>query len=201
MMHEDHSGAADEAQAFATLLVVSRCFFFRREREVVSGFKRMVSRQCSLLPSPQEGGVDVAEQRADARTPHRGTAMAAVTKAMESDPEARQTSMRVCCGRCPSLRLVQFCWIFIGVVLFSSSGFSAMSRFGLTQNVHHVKKLELHAETGIIQVTSRHWNGTVQREVRFRGHMFMTGMLCERNRTHTKTIENPGRTHCFFCGK
>ena len=39
MMHEDHSGAADEAQAFATLLVVSTCFFLAEgEREVASGF-------------------------------------------------------------------------------------------------------------------------------------------------------------------
>ena len=114
MMHEDHSGAADEAQAFATLLVVSMCFF-EGEREVASGFKRMVEAVQSLSPSPlQEGGFDVAEQRADARSPQRGTAMAAVTNATESDPEARQTSMRVCCGRCPSLRPVQFCWIVFG---------------------------------------------------------------------------------------
>ena len=33
MMHEDHSGAADEAQAFATLLVVSMFFFFAEENE------------------------------------------------------------------------------------------------------------------------------------------------------------------------
>ena len=46
-----------------------------------------------------------------------------------------------------------------------------MSRFGFTQNVHHVNKLELHAETGSIQVTSRHWDGTVQREVGFRGNI------------------------------
>ena len=74
--------------------------------------------------------------------------MAAVTKAMESDPEARQMSKLVRCGRCPSLRPAQFCWIFFGAVLLSSSGFSAMSRFGFTQNVHHANKLELHAETG-----------------------------------------------------
>ena len=61
----------------------------------------------------QEGGFDVAEQRAVARTPQRGTAIAAVTNAMESDPQARQVSMRVCSGRCPSLRLVQFC-AFLG---------------------------------------------------------------------------------------
>ena len=120
MMHEDHSGAADEAQAFATLLVVSTCFFRRRTRSSAPmrlSFKRIVSRQCSLPPPhppPQERGLDVAEQRADARTPQRGTAMAAVTKAMESDPEARQMSKRVCCGRCPSLRPVQFCWSFFG---------------------------------------------------------------------------------------
>ena len=71
--------------------------------------------------------------------------MAAVTNAMESDPEARQTSKSVCCGRCPSLRPAQFCWSFFWVVLLSSSGFSAMSRFGFSQNVHHVNKLELHA--------------------------------------------------------
>ena len=29
-------------------------------------------------------------------------------------PEARQMSKRVCCGRCPSLRPVQFCWFFWG---------------------------------------------------------------------------------------
>ena len=33
MVHEGHSGAADEAQAVATLLVVSMCFF-EGEREV-----------------------------------------------------------------------------------------------------------------------------------------------------------------------
>ena len=56
-------------------------FFFRREREVASGFKRIVSRQCSLLPPlPQEGGFDVAEQRADARSPQRGMAMPAVKR-------------------------------------------------------------------------------------------------------------------------
>ena len=134
MMHKDQSGAADEAQAFATLLVVSIGFFKENEKSPqVSGFKRMVSRQCSPLPPspPQERGLDVAEQRVDARMPRRSTAMAAVTKAMESDPEARQTSMCVCCGRCPSLRPVQFCWSFFGVVLLSSSGFSAMFRFGL----------------------------------------------------------------------
>ena len=66
-------------------------------------FKRLVSKAAQSLP--QEGGFDVAEQRADALTPERGTAIAAVTNAMESDPEARQMS---------SLRLVQFCWIFCG---------------------------------------------------------------------------------------
>ena len=117
----------------------------------------------------QEGGFDVVGQRADARMPRRSTAMAAVTKAMESDPEARQMSKLVLCGRCLSLRPAQFCWIFFGAVLLSHSGFSAMSRFGFTQNVHHVNELDLLAESGSIQVTSRHWDGTVQRDVRFRG--------------------------------
>ena len=37
MVHVDHSGAADEAQAVATLLVVLMCFF-KREREVQCRF-------------------------------------------------------------------------------------------------------------------------------------------------------------------
>ena len=32
MVHEDHSGAADEAQAVATLLVVSMCFSKENEK-------------------------------------------------------------------------------------------------------------------------------------------------------------------------
>ena len=44
----------------------------------------------------------------------RSTAMAAVTKATESDREARQMSTRVWCGRCPSLKPVQLCWSYFG---------------------------------------------------------------------------------------
>ena len=71
-----------------------------------------------------------------------------------------------------------------------------MSRFGFTQNVHYVKKLELHAETGSTWVTSRHWDGTVHREVRFRGHIH-DGQLgasgtvrkaVRKNRTYTKRM-------------
>ena len=71
--------------------------------------------------------------------PQLCTAVAAVTEAMESDPGARRVSMRVCCGRCPSLRPVQFCRSFFGAVLLSGGGFWAMSRFGLGHSVHHVK--------------------------------------------------------------
>ena len=71
--------------------------------------------------------------------PQLCTAMAAVTKTMESDPEARLVSMGVRCGRCPSLRPVQFCWSFFGAVQLSSIGFSVLSRFGFAQSVHHVK--------------------------------------------------------------
>ena len=109
MVHEDHSGAADEAQAVATLLVVSMCF--SKENEKFSADAPQVQKDSveAVQSLPQERGLDVAEQRVDTRMPQRSTAMAAVTKAMESDPEARQTSMRVCCGRCHSLRPVQFC--------------------------------------------------------------------------------------------
>ena len=80
-------------------------FFRRRTRSSAPMRLRFKKDSVEAVQSlPQEGGFDVAEQRADARMPQRITAMAAVTKAMESDPEARQTSMRVCCGRCPSLR-------------------------------------------------------------------------------------------------
>ena len=76
--------------------------------------------------------------------PQLCTAMSAVTEAMESDPGARRVSMRVCCGRCPSLRPVQFCWNIFGGVLLSSSGFSAKSRFGVTQSVHVSDKSSIH---------------------------------------------------------
>ena len=156
-MHEDHSGAADEAQAFATLLVVPTCLSAKENEKFSASAPQVQEKSVEAVQSLlQEGGFDVAEQRADARMPQRSTAMAAVTMAIKSDMEARQVSMRVCCGRCPSLRPVQSCWSFFGTVSLSSSGFSAMSRFSFTQNVHHVKKLELHAETGSIQVTRRH---------------------------------------------
>ena len=76
-MHEDHSGAADEGQAFATLLVVSMCF--SKENEKLSADPPQVQEDSveAAQSLPQEGGFDVAEQRADARTPQRGTAMAA----------------------------------------------------------------------------------------------------------------------------
>ena len=111
-MRKDHSGAADEAQAFATLLVVPMCLSVKENERFSAG----VPQDCvEAVPSlPQEGGFDVAEQTADARMSQRSTAMPAVTKAMESDLEARQMSKRVCCGRCPSLRPVQFCWSFFG---------------------------------------------------------------------------------------
>ena len=77
-----------------------RCVFRRRKKKFSADAPQVqvdsVEAVQSLL---QEGGFDVAEQRADARTPQRGTAMAAVTNAMESDPQARQMSMRVCSGR------------------------------------------------------------------------------------------------------
>ena len=44
----------------------------------------------------------------------QSTAMAAVTKAMGSDSEARLVSMRVCCVRCPSLRRVSFVGVYSG---------------------------------------------------------------------------------------
>ena len=115
-MHEDNSGAADEAHAFATLLVVQTFFLIAEENEKFSADAPQVQEDSveAAQSLPQEGGFDVAEQRADARMPQRITAMAAVTKAMESDPEVRQTSMRVYCGRCPSLRPAQFCWRFFG---------------------------------------------------------------------------------------
>ena len=91
--------------------------FFSKENEKFSADAPQLQEDSveavqSLLP--QERGLDVAEQRVDARMPQRSTAMAAVTKAMESDPEARQVSKRVWCGRSPSLRPVQFCWSFFG---------------------------------------------------------------------------------------
>ena len=42
------------------------------------------------------------------------TAMAAVTEAFGSDPEARMVSMRVCCVRCPSSRRVSFVGVYSG---------------------------------------------------------------------------------------
>ena len=72
-------------------------------------------------------------------------------------------------------------------MLLPSSGFSAMSRFGFTQNVHHVNKLELHAETGGIQVTGRHWDGTVQREVRFRGNTHDRNAAWKKQDIHEKS--------------
>ena len=52
MMHEDHSGAADEAQAFATLLVVPTfCFFFAEENEKFSTYAAQV----------QEDGVEAVQ--------------------------------------------------------------------------------------------------------------------------------------------
>ena len=76
--------------------------------------------------------------------PQLCTAMPAVTKAMESDPGARRVSMRVCSGRCPSLRPLQFCWSLFGAVLLSGIGFSAMSRFGFTQSVHMSERSSIH---------------------------------------------------------
>ena len=194
-MHEDHSGAADEAQAFATLLVVPTCLSAKENEKFSASAPQVQEKSVEAVQSLlQEGGFDVAEQRADARMPQRSTAMAAVTMAIKSDMEARQVSMRVCCGRCPSLRPVQSCWSFFGTVSLSSSGFSTMSRFGFTQNVHHVKKLELHAETGSIQVTRRHWE------------IFMTSnsapmVQCGKNQDIHEKVENPGPTHCFLSGK
>ena len=79
MMHEDHSGAADEAQAFATLLVVSMCFF-SKENEKFSADAPQVQEdgveavQSPPPPPPKERGLDVAEPRVDARMPRRSTA-------------------------------------------------------------------------------------------------------------------------------
>ena len=91
-----------------------RFFFITEENEKFTTYAAQVQEDSveAAQSLPQEGGFDVAEQRVDARMPQRITAMAAVTKAMESDPEARQMSMRVYCGRCPSLRPVQSCWSF-----------------------------------------------------------------------------------------
>ena len=92
--------AADEARALAKLLVVSMCFFceegrlreVQRQKEMSANASNSRGWCRGSAASPQEGGFDVAEQRADARMPQRSTATAAVTKAMESDLEA---------GRCP----------------------------------------------------------------------------------------------------
>ena len=126
--------------------------------------------------------------------PQRSTAMVVVTMAIKSDMEARQVSMRVCCGRCPRIRPVQSCWSFFRTVSLSSSGFSAMSSFSFTQNVHHVNNLELHAETGSIQVTRRHWE------------ILMTSnsapmVQCGKNQEIHEQVEDPGPTHCFLSGK
>ena len=52
MVHEDHSGSADEAQAVATFLVVSMCFSKENEKFSADApqVQRIVSRQCSLSP-------------------------------------------------------------------------------------------------------------------------------------------------------
>ena len=31
--------------------------------------------------------------------------------------------------------------------------------------------------------------------------IFMTGMLCEKKQDIHEKVEDPGPTHCFFCGK
>ena len=74
---------------------------FSKENEKFSADALQVHED-SVQCLPQEGGFDVAEQRVDARMSQRSTAMSAVTKAMESDPEAQQTSMCVHCGRSPA---------------------------------------------------------------------------------------------------
>ena len=160
------------------LLVVSTCFFFSEgEREVqrrcASGFKRIVSRQCSFSP-PSPPGAKPRCCRAESGCTHAaakhddgcGGQGDGVRPGSATDVHARLLRSLSQFEAGPV-----FAEAFFWVVLLSSSGFSAMSRFGFTQNVHHVNKLEPHAETGSIQVTSRHWDGTVQREVRFRGNI------------------------------
>ena len=94
--------------------------------------------------------------------------------------------------------------------MLPSSGFSAMSRFGFTQNVHHVNKLELHAETGSIQVIRAGTEMEQCQEMFAFVEMFMTGnsapvvqrgMLCGKKQDIHEKVEDPGPTHCFLCGQ
>ena len=173
-----------------------RCVFSKENEEFSADASQVQEKSVEAAQSLlQEGGFDVAEQRVDARMPQRITAMAAVTKAMESDPEARQTSMRVYCGRCHSLRPVQFCWSFfrvqcccLAVVSRPCPGLDLLRTFTMLINWSSTQQQEVSRLRAGIEMEQCK-EKFVFVEIFMTGNsvpVVQRGMRCGRNKTYTK---------------
>ena len=140
--------AADEARAFATLHVVSMCFLRRRTITRCSApegdecqrlkFKRMVPRQCSLSPGGRLRCCGAESGCTHAAAKHGygcGDQRDGVRPGSATDVHARL--LRSLSQFDASAVLME---LFRGSVACPAVVFSAMSRFGFTQNVRHVNK-------------------------------------------------------------